>query len=169
MYPPYHALPVDLNSPEAQKVFAEFDAGLYTDFAVMPPEQRAYEIGRLLGVEDADAPGSSATKTQDLKKSNIKLYRVMSQDEFSTLVEKQQFLPYDMAMEDKWLATSPENARKWAEWFYPDHNYKLVELEIDADGLNKMFYSPNLDNIGPAYCSPIDVLNQFLKSMREVK
>lgn len=51
MYPPYHALPVDLRSPEAQKVFAEFDAGLYTDFAVMPSEQRAYEIGRLLGVE----------------------------------------------------------------------------------------------------------------------
>ena len=51
VYPPYHALPVDLRSPEAQKVFAEFDAGLYTDFAVMPSEQRAYEIGRLLGVE----------------------------------------------------------------------------------------------------------------------
>ena len=73
MYPPYHALPVDLNSPEAQKVFAEFDAGLYTDFAVMPSEQRAYEIGRLLGVEDADAPSGSAGEAQPAPKSGASI------------------------------------------------------------------------------------------------
>ena len=69
MYPPYRALPVDLRSPEAQKVFAEFDAGLYTDFAVMPSEQRAYEIGRLLGVEETDTPAGSAGEAQPAPKS----------------------------------------------------------------------------------------------------
>ena len=116
-----------------------------------------------------EGDGGNVVNDAGSKGDTVTLYRVMSSQEFDSLMENQEFLPYDMAMEEKWLTTTPENAVKWAELFYPDGNYKLVELEVDSQGLDNMFYSENLDNIGSAYCSPIDVLNEYLKSIKEVK
>ena len=51
-----------------------------------------------------------------------KLYRAMSQAEYDSVIQNQKFVPYDLAMEDKWFATTLENATKWGDIFYPDEN-----------------------------------------------
>ena len=111
------------------------------------------------GGEEGNVGGSGTTK----------LYRAMSQAEYDSVIQNQKFVPYDLAMEDKWFATTQENATKWGNIFYPDGNYRILEVEVDTNSLNKMYYVDYLDNIGPAYCSPLDILEESIRSIKEVK
>ncbi len=95
-------------------------------------------------------------------------YRVMSEGEYSSLMENKKFMPYELAMEEKWFATNQVDASKWAEVFYPDGKYRMIELEIYNKNMSKMYYVAKLDDIGPAYCSSLDVINDSIKSIREV-
>ncbi len=97
-----------------------------------------------------------------------KLYRSMSQAEYDSVIKNQKFVPYDLAMEDKWFATTQENATKWGDIFYPDGNYRIIEVEVDTNSLNKMYHVDYLDNIGPAYCSPLDILEESIRSIKGV-
>lgn len=78
-----------------------------------------------------------------------------------------KFVPYDWAMEEKWFATSRMDAEQWANLFYPNGNYKMIEVYIDS--LSKMYYSQHLDNIGPAYCASLEVLEKAIQSLRGVE
>jgi len=45
----------------------------------------------------------------------------------------------------------------------------MVEIEVNTSSLSDMYYNPYLDGIGPAYCAPIDLINdaiQFIKELR---
>ena len=35
----------------------------------------------------------------------------MSQAEYDSVIQNQKFVPYDLAIEDKWFATTQENAK----------------------------------------------------------
>ena len=101
--------------------------------------------------------------------STTKLYRSMSQAEYDSVIKIQKFVPYDFAMEDKWFATTQENATKWGDIFYPDGNYRILEVEVDTNSLYKMYYVDYLDNIGSAYCSPLYILEESIRSIKGVK
>ncbi len=102
-------------------------------------------------------------------KETTKLYGVMSNEEYQSLMSNGMFTPYDMAMEDKWFATTQADAEEWAKYFYPDGNYRMVEIEVNTDSLSYMYYNSYLDGIGPAYCSPIDILNKAIQIIKGIK
>lgn len=96
--------------------------------------------------------------------NNIFLYRAMSSDEYHAIVNNGgRFPEYSLAMEEKWFATTPQDAKKWGDLFYPDNNYVIMEMKLPSNGLEQMYYSPHLDGIGPAYCGSIEVLNSILE------
>ncbi len=96
-----------------------------------------------------------------------KLYRVMSDAEYQSIINNGgKFSTYDRAMEEKWFATSPEDAAKWAEKFYPDGRYRMIEVDVPTDSLNQMYQVGRLDGIGPAYSGGIDFLNSIMKGLR---
>lgn len=69
-------------------------------------------------------------------------------------------------MEEKWFATSMEDAEAWASHFYPDGNYRMVEIEVNTSSLSDMYYNEYLDGIRPAYCSPLGVINEAIHSLK---
>ena len=71
-------------------------------------------------------------------------------------------------MEDKWFATSLENAKKMGETFYLYGAYKVIEIEVDKISLTGMYFHEKLDNIGPAYCAPLELLNKAVHYIKEV-
>lgn len=97
-----------------------------------------------------------------------KLYRVMSEGEYNSLVKSGQFTQYDKAMESKWFATNAKDAAEWGKKFYPNGNYKMVEIEVPKDSLSQMYNVNKLDNIGPAYNAERDFINSVIKSIKEV-
>lgn len=101
--------------------------------------------------------------------NTTKLYRVMSEAEYQSVITNGKFVPYDMAMEEKWFATSADDAAKWANSFYPDGNYRMIEVHVDTNSLSQMYFSPKLDNIGPAYCSSLEVLENAIQTIKVVK
>lgn len=97
-----------------------------------------------------------------------KLYRVMSEGEYNSLVKNGQFTQYDKAMESKWFATNTKDAAEWGKKFYPNGNYKMVEIEVPKDSLSQMYHVDKLDSIGSAYNAERDFINSVIKSIREV-
>ena len=98
-----------------------------------------------------------------------KLYRAVSKDEYESVMSNGKFVYYDNAMEEKWFATTESDAMKWADLFYPDGNYKILEVEVETNSLVHMYYNQHLDNIGPAYCSSLEILENAVKSIKGVK
>lgn len=91
----------------------------------------------------------------------------MSEAEYRSIINNGgKFSFYDRAMEEKWFAVSPEDAIKWAEKFYPDGYYRMIEIEVPTDSLNEMYQVPKLDGIGPAYSGGIDFLNSIMKGLK---
>ena len=121
-------------------------------------------------VEEAeDAVTNVGKRTNRAAKGagETKLYRVMSDAEHQSIINNGgKFSKYDRAMEEKWFATSPEDAAKWAEKFYPDGRYKMIEIEVPTDSLNQMYQVGKLDGIGPAYSGGIDFLNSIMKGLK---
>ena len=93
----------------------------------------------------------------------------MSEAEYDSVISNKKFIPYDRAMEEKWFATSQEDALSWASLFYPDGDFKMIEIEVDTSGLSEMYYSQHLDNIGPAYCSSLKLLEKIIKKIKGVE
>jgi hypothetical protein len=112
--------------------------------------------------------GPSAKKsTKDGAGSTTKLYRVMSDTEYDSIIKNGgKFSNYDYAMEEKWFATSHNDATKWGSKFYSNKNYKIIEIEVPTDSLDQMYHVEKLDGIGPAYCGGIDFLNSIMKGLK---
>lgn len=102
------------------------------------------------------------------EKNITKLYRVMSESEYDTLMKTGGFTQYDMAMESKWFATNVNDAAKWGKLFYPNGNYKMVEIQVPTSALNGMYFVEKLDNIGAAYNAERDFINKVLIGIIEV-
>ncbi len=143
LYTEYPTKETKIN-PKVKAFLDSFSAGFYTGlwseaFNGIPPE------------------GAGKTK----------LYRVMSDAEYQSIINNGgKFSKYDRAMEEKWFAISPEDAAKWAEKFYPDGRYRMIEIEVPTDSLNQMYQVGKLDGIGPAYSGGIDFLNSIMKGLK---
>ena len=92
----------------------------------------------------------------------------MSEGEYNSLMDAGEFLPYDKAMESKWFATTAEDATEWGKLFYPDGNYKMVEVQVPTSSLDDMFYMEKLDGIGPAYNAEPSVINNVIEGLKEI-
>jgi hypothetical protein len=104
--------------------------------------------------------------------SSTKLYRVMDQSEYETMINnggKFAQPPAGPFMEEKWFATTQQDAAQWGSRFYPDSSYRMIEIELPSNSLNQMYYNSNLDGIGPAYSGKIDWLNSFIKGVKTIK
>lgn len=77
-------------------------------------------IGYLIGSQVSYAAGQAIKSTGN---STTKLYRVMSESEYNSLIKKGQFTQYDKAMESKWFATNAKDAAEWGKKFYSNGNY----------------------------------------------
>lgn len=64
-----------------------------------------------------------------------KLYRAVSKEEYKLVIDNKKFVPFAMAMEEKWFATSKENAKIWGDIFYPNGEYKILEIEVFTESL----------------------------------
>ena len=42
----------------------------------------------------------------------------------------------------------------------------MVEVTVNTNCLQEMYYNQHLDNIGPAYCSSLEVLEKAIKSVK---
>ena len=93
----------------------------------------------------------------------------MSQAEYDSVMANNKYIYYARAMEEKWFATSATDAVKWANIFYPDGNYKMVEVVVDSNFLSEMYYNAHLDNIGPAYCASLELLEKAIISISGVQ
>lgn len=92
------------------------------------------------------------------------LYRAVSDAEYNSLVENGgKFKAYDYAMEEKWFATSVEDSIKWGNLFYPNMDYRILEIVIPTNYLKQVYYVEKLDGIGPAYCCGVEFLNSYMK------
>ena len=123
------------------------------------------------GTQDIYKGSTTSWKPSSLDDAVIggetKLYRVMSEDEYKSIIKNEgKFSNYDYAMEEKWFATSPEDAAKWGSKFYPDGNYKMIELTVPTNSLGQMYHIEKLDGIGPAYCGGIDFINSIMKGVK---
>jgi hypothetical protein len=123
-----------------------------------------------MNAESGGNSGSSGGNIEGAGKKQTKLYRVMSQNEYDSIMSiGGKFTPYDYAMEEKWFATTPQDAAQWGSKFYPDGNYRMIEIEMPSSTLNQMYYNNHLDGIGPAYSGGINLLNSFMKGIRVIK
>lgn len=52
------------------------------------------------------------------------------------------------------------------KYFYPEGDYRMVEVTVNTNCLQEMYYNQHLDNIGPAYCSSLEVLEKAIKSVK---
>lgn len=50
-----------------------------------------------------------------------------------------------------------------------DTEYRIIEVEVFSEGLDEMYYQRNLDNIGEAYCSSLELLKRIVYSIKVVK
>lgn len=92
----------------------------------------------------------------------------MSEGEYTSLMDAGKFTPNDRAMETKWFATTSDDTAEWRKLFYPDGNYRMVEIEVPTSSLDDMYFVNKLDNIGPAYNAEQDVINNAMKTLKEI-
>ena len=137
----------------------------YRKFEVVDIEELAKKQGLKPNLQLFAKDGINTSCKNDV----IKLYRVMSEAEYDSVMSNKKFLPYSKAMEEKWFATTKSDASKWGNIFYPDGKYKMVEVDIDKSYLSKMYKSQCLDGIGPAYCSSLKVLEDAIISIKGLK
>lgn len=100
--------------------------------------------------------------------TSVKLYRAVSSGEYSSVYHNKKFVYFDQAMESKWFATTKEDAIKWGNIFYKDTSYKILEVTVKSEELQKVYYLEKLDNIGPAYCFTIEEINKALIRFRGI-
>jgi hypothetical protein len=130
------------------------DEGIRSPSILGTGEGCAYASDRFAGLQKRDG-------------KEVSLYRVMSEGEYlSILKSKNKFVPYEFSLEKKWFAVSIEHARAWADWFYPDGVYRLLEIVVLEKALELMFFLKKLDNIGPAYSADVVLLNKVVRRLR---
>ena len=105
---------------------------------------------------------NSATPEQDL-------YRAMSNEEYGSLTKYNEFRHKLGTMQDKWLATSYDDATKWGNTLMGEGNFRVVKITVPTNSLKNMFYvNYSLDGIGMAYCANYKYLNEVMISFTRV-
>ena len=97
----------------------------------------------------------------------VKLFRVMCEAEYNSLVNNNRFITYDNALEIKWFASCYTDVEKWRDCFkkiYPENfDFVILEVILLKEALKYMFFADNLDAIGYAYSADSDLLNKIIR------
>ena len=122
----------------------------------------------LLGTGEGACYGDGRLSGLSVQKGEeIRLFRAMCDTEYVSIVNNDNtFVPYEWALEKKWFAVCHDHAEKWANWFYPDGIYRIIEIAVLKEALKYMFYLKLLDNIGPAYSADVALLNMIVRRLR---
>lgn len=101
---------------------------------------------------------------------NIKLYRSVSEAEYSRLLNGQPFEAIPSSMDTKWFATSIENANTWGKKMDFGGQYRIIEITVPESAIHDMYYGgPNLDGIGPAYNAAPELINPYLNTIKPIQ
>ena len=68
-------------------------------------------------------------------------------------------------MEQKWFATTIEDAKAWQKLFYLSGPSEIIQVTVKKVALDYFFFQEHLDNIGPAYCASVELLNFVVKGV----
>ena len=98
----------------------------------------------------------------------IKLYRAMSNEEYGSLTKHKKFILKEGKMAEKFMATNYDDALSWGTKFYPDGNFRIVEIRVPTKSLYLMKYYSFLDDIGTAYSAYYKYLNSVMKGFARV-
>lgn len=100
----------------------------------------------------------------------VSLYRAVSEAEYNDFIAKNNRFDYfPNAMESKWFAVNKSDCYVWADKFYNNECFKVIQINIpeiylQVDELD-IIYNPFLDAIGPAYCIHIEKINEILSKI----
>jgi len=89
----------------------------------------------------------------------ISFYRAMGQSEYDNLMSTGEFRAGSNSLGGKFFATTPENAAKWGDIFYPSGDFRIVQITTTKTIANSFYqYNYNLDGIGHAVYAETDQL-----------
>ena len=100
----------------------------------------------------------------------VSLYRAVSEAEYNDFISKNNRFDYfPNAMESKWFAVNKADCYVWAEKFYNNECFKVIQINVPEMYLHidelDIIYNPFLDAIGPAYCIHIEKINEILSKI----
>ncbi len=116
--------------------------------------------------------GKHALKPPLIRDSNgnVKLYRTISESEYEAIKINHKFDTIPGAMSDKWFSTKIEDARIWGEKMDFGKGYKIIEITVPESLIDDLYYGgSNLDGIGPAFCAPLDIINEFSNTIKLIE
>ena len=116
--------------------------------------------------------GKHALKPPLIRDSNgnVKLYRTISESEYEAIKINDKFDTIPGAMSDKWFSTKIEDARIWGEKMDFGKGYKIIEITVPESLIDDLYYGgSNLDGIGPAFCAPLDIINEFSNTIKLIE
>jgi len=93
----------------------------------------------------------------------VKLYRVMSFEEYNSIERNGGKFSQYKSMEEKWFLTTENNAHIFGDIIYKGDEYTIFEIEVPVEYLSLMHHDIKIDGIGPGYCANIDLLNFIIK------
>ncbi len=95
-----------------------------------------------------------------------KLYRAMSDAEYGSLTKHGKFRPKAGTMNEKWMATSVDDAVTWGNKLNGAGNFNVVEIRVSTtSGMN---YKTMLDGVGPAYSAHYKYLNKIMTGFTKI-
>ena len=103
------------------------------------------------------------------KNCETKLYRAMSDAEYGSLTKHGRFKHKLGTMQDKFMATSIDDAITWGNKMMGEGNFMVVEIRVSTSSLQGMqYYNYALDGIGKAYSAHYTYLNKVMLGFRRV-
>ena len=91
-----------------------------------------------------------------------KLYRAMSDAEYGSLTKYGKFKYKLGTMQDKWMATTYDDAITWGDKLMGQGNFRVVEIRVPTSSLIKMNFANSLDGVGRAYSAHYKYLNKIM-------
>lgn len=103
------------------------------------------------------------------KNCETKLYRAMSDAEYGSLTKHGRFKHKLGTMQDKFMATSIDDAVTWGNKMMGSGNFNVVEIRVATSSLKGMqYYNYALDGIGKAYSAHYTYLNKVMLGFRRI-
>jgi hypothetical protein len=141
-----------------------WDLGIMASATIILGMQAAIpgQLGRIPGA--TIQPGRGLTQGT----ATVKLYRAVSQDEFTEIMSTGTFKPAQNSLMGKFFAESAEDAATWGRLFYKGGPFRIVEVEVRADAARAFMRWKRLDGIGPARYAEISELETSVVRVKAV-
>jgi len=86
----------------------------------------------------------------------------MSDAEYGSLTKYGKFKYKLGTMQDKWMATTYDDAITWGDKLMGQGNFRVVEIRVPTSSLIKMNFANSLDGVGRAYSAHYKYLNKIM-------